>query len=213
MSSVVVIDYGMGNLHSIAKALQHADSGVEVRISADPQVIAQADRVVFPGVGAMRDCMHALHDTGLAEVIQQVAASKPLLGICLGMQALLTDSEEGGKTACLNLFPGHVRRFADNLTDANGQRLKIPHMGWNQVQQLNHPLWRGIPQNSRFYFVHSYYAVPDKAEHTIATSEYPCPFTCAIARDNIFAVQFHPEKSQSVGLQLLQNFLSWDGSC
>lgn len=153
MSSVVVIDYGMGNLHSIAKALQHADSGVNVQISAYPKTIAAADRVVFPGVGAMRDCMQALHETGLAEVIKQVANSKPLLGICLGMQALLTDSEEGGKIDCLNLFPGHVRRFADDLTDSNGERLKIPHMGWNQVQQLPHPLWQSIPQNSRFYFV------------------------------------------------------------
>ncbi len=212
MSSVVVIDYGMGNLHSIAKALQHADSGVNVQISADPKTIAAADRVVFPGVGAMRDCMQALHETGLAEVIKQVADSKPLLGICLGMQALLTDSEEGGKIDCLNLFPGHVRRFADDLTDSNGERLKIPHMGWNQVQQLPHPLWQSIPQNSRFYFVHSYFAAPDNQQDCIATSDYPQPFTCALAKDNVFAVQFHPEKSQTVGLQLLQNFLRWDGA-
>ena len=156
--------------------------------------------------------MQALHDSGLAELIKEVSQAKPLLGICLGMQALLTDSEEGGKTECLNLFPGHVRRFAENLHDTQGNRLKVPHMGWNRVNQRPHPLWHDIPQNSRFYFVHSYFAVPDRAEDSIATSDYPDPFTCALAKDNIFAVQFHPEKSQTVGLQLLQNFLRWDGA-
>ncbi len=212
MSSVAVIDYGMGNLHSIAKALQHADGGVSVTISADPAAIRAADRVVFPGVGAIRDCMLALRDTGLADVIRDVAETKPLLGICLGMQALLTDSEEGGTTECLNLFPGHVRRFDDHLTDSQGQRLKIPHMGWNRVRQKSHPLWQGIEQDSRFYFVHSYFVVPDRGEDSIATSDYPQAFTCALARDNVFAVQFHPEKSQAVGLRLLQNFLRWDGA-
>ena len=199
-------------MHSIAKALQHADTEVSVQISADAHVILAADRVVFPGVGAIRDCMRALHDSGLGETIKEVSATRPLLGICLGMQALLSDSEEGGKTECLNLFSGHVRRFADNLTDAGGKRLKIPHMGWNRVAQRPHPLWSNIPQNSRFYFVHSYYAVPDRAEDRVATSDYPQPFTCALAKDNIFAVQFHPEKSQTVGLQLLKNFLHWDGA-
>ncbi|MDD1622873.1 MAG: imidazole glycerol phosphate synthase subunit HisH [Methylococcaceae bacterium] len=211
MSSVAVIDYGMGNLHSIAKALQHADSGVSVQISADPNVIRGADRVVFPGVGAIRDCMRALHDSGLAELIKEVSQAKPLLGICLGMQALLTDNEENDGVACLNVFPGHVRRFADDLQDAEGNRLKVPHMGWNRVNQRPHPLWHNIPQDSRFYFVHSYFAVPDRAEHCIATSDYPDPFTCALAKDKVFAVQFHPEKSQTVGLQLLRNFLHWDG--
>ena len=212
MSSVAVIDYGMGNLHSIAKALQHADAGVNVLITDEPLVIYCADRVVFPGVGAMRDCMQALTESGLAETIKSVATSKPLLGICLGMQALLTDSEEGGNTQCLNLFPGHVKRFADGLSDADGQRLKIPHMGWNEVQYQPHPLWENIPQNSRFYFVHSYYAAPDNAGDTVATSNYPQAFTCALAKDNIFAVQFHTEKSQAAGLQLLKNFLHWDGA-
>ena len=212
MSTVAVIDYGMGNLHSIAKALQHADASAQVQISADAKIIQAADRVVFPGVGAIRDCMQALHDLGLVEVIDQVAASKPLLGICLGMQALLTDSEENGHTACLNIFPGHVRHFADNLSDDQGQRLKIPHMGWNRVHQHPHPLWHKIAQDSRFYFVHSYFVTPDNANHSIASSDYPNPFTCALAKDNIFAVQFHPEKSQTVGLQLLQNFLRWDGA-
>lgn len=212
MSQVAVIDYGMGNLHSIAKALQHADADARVLITASPDAILAADRVVFPGVGAIRDCMQALTSTGLAETVRSVAASRPLLGICLGMQALLTDSEEGGHVPCLNLFAGHVRRFADNLHDESGNRLKIPHMGWNQVEYKPHPLWQGIPQHSRFYFVHSYHAVPDCAEDAAATSNYPDAFTCALARDNIFAVQFHPEKSQAVGLRLLQNFLRWDGA-
>ncbi|QPK62752.1 imidazole glycerol phosphate synthase subunit HisH [Methylomonas sp. LL1] len=212
MSSVAVIDYGMGNLHSIAKALQHADARAHVQISADAHVIKTADRVVFPGVGAMRDCMQALRELGLADVINDVARNKPFLGICLGMQALLTDSEENGGTACLNLFPGHVRHFPDNLTDAEGRALKIPHMGWNRVKQKPHPLWHDIPQDSRFYFVHSYFAAPDREQDSIASSDYPRPFTCALAKDNVFAVQFHPEKSQTAGLQLLQNFLRWDGA-
>lgn len=212
MSSVAVIDYGMGNLHSIAKALQHADPGTTVHISADANIIQNAERVVFPGVGAMRDCMHALHELKLIDVIKSAAHDKPFLGICLGMQALLTDSEENGGIACINLFPGHVRRFADTLKDEQGQPLKIPHMGWNRVAQKPHPLWQGIPQNSRFYFVHSYFVTPDREQDSIASSDYPQPFTCAIAKDNVFAVQFHPEKSQTVGLQLLQNFLRWDGA-
>jgi glutamine amidotransferase len=212
MSQVAVIDYGMGNLHSIAKALQHAAPEVDVQITADAQLIKQADRVVFPGVGAIRDCMHALQETGLATVIKEVAQQKPLLGICLGMQALLTDSEENNHTECLNLLPGHVVRFPEPLTDAEGNILKVPHMGWNQVQQQPHPLWENISQNSRFYFVHSYYAVPDNDTIIAATSEYPNPFACALTQDNVFAVQFHPEKSQTVGLQLLKNFLHWDGN-
>ncbi|MDD5277083.1 MAG: imidazole glycerol phosphate synthase subunit HisH [Methylovulum sp.] len=211
MSSVAVIDYGMGNLHSIAKALQHAASEVDVQIVSDVDVILRADRVVFPGVGAMRDCMQALNTSGLTGVIHQVANSRPLLGICLGMQALLTDSEENGYTEGLNVLAGHVVRFADGLADKSNNKLKVPHMGWNQVRQLPHPLWKGIPQDSRFYFVHSYYARPDNAALVAATTDYPDPFACALAQNNIFAVQFHPEKSQAVGLQLLKNFLHWDG--
>ncbi|OAI02316.1 imidazole glycerol phosphate synthase subunit HisH [Methylomonas methanica] len=211
MSSVAVIDYGMGNLHSIAKALQHADSRVNVQITADAAVIRAADRVVFPGVGAIRDCMHALNESGLADVIREVAQSKPFLGICLGMQALLTDSEENDGITCLNIFPGHACRFADHMLDSDGNVLKIPHMGWNQVKQNPHPLWHNIPDHSRFYFVHSYYAAPDDPSHSAATADYPQAFTCALAKENMFAVQFHPEKSQTVGLQLLQNFLAWDG--
>ena len=211
MSSVAVIDYGMGNLHSIAKALQHAAPDVDVRVVSDKKSILSADRVVFPGVGAMRDCMHALHDTELNQVITQVAETKPLLGICLGMQALLASSEENGGIKCLNLLPGQVKHFAEDLRAANGERLKIPHMGWNQVEQHAHPLWEGITQNSRFYFVHSYYVQPDDSTIVAATTEYPEKFACALAKDNIFAVQFHPEKSQTAGLQLLNNFLHWDG--
>ncbi len=211
MSTVAVIDYGMGNLHSIAKALQHAAPEVDVQVTSNPEVINQADRVVFPGVGAIRDCMFALHETGLADVIKAISTSKPLLGICLGMQALLTDSEENNHTECLNILAGHVVRFPEPLTDAQGNILKVPHMGWNQVKQNSHPLWENIAQNSRFYFVHSYYAQPDNLEITAATSDYPNAFACALMQKNIFAVQFHPEKSQTVGLQLLKNFLHWDG--
>lgn len=212
MSSVAVIDYGMGNLHSIEKALQHASPEVDVQIVSDVTTIQQADRIVFPGVGAIRDCMLALDNSGLSDVIKDVAKIKPFLGICLGMQALLTDSEENDKTACLDIFKGHVNHFSKEMLDRKGERLKIPHMGWNQVIQKKHPLWAGIPQNSRFYFVHSYYVKPDNENDTIATTEYPEAFTSALAKDNIFAVQFHPEKSQALGLQLLKNFLSWDGS-
>ncbi len=212
MSSVAVIDYGMGNLHSIGKALQYTSPEVNVQIVSNAESILQADRVVFPGVGAIRDCMQALDSSGLSAVIKEVAKTKPFLGICLGMQALLTDSEENDKTACLDIIKGHVEHFPAELADTAGNRLKIPHMGWNQVTQKPHPLWQDIPQNSRFYFVHSYYVKPDNAMNTIATTDYPRAFTSALAQDNIFAVQFHPEKSQTVGLQLLHNFLSWDGN-
>jgi glutamine amidotransferase len=211
MSSVAVIDYGMGNLHSIAKALQHASPDVDVQILTDADLILQADRVVFPGVGAMRDCMRALNDSGLSGVIQSVAKTKPLLGICLGMQALLTDSEENNNTQGLGILPGKVVHFPEALFDSHGNKLKIPHMGWNQVHFSPHPLWENIPQDSRFYFVHSYYAKPDDSSLIAATTKYPKPFACALAHDNVFAVQFHPEKSQAVGLQLLNNFLHWDG--
>lgn len=211
MSSVAVIDYGMGNLHSIVKALQHAVPEADVVCTSNKQTILNADRVVFPGVGAIRDCMSALNQSGLSSVIQKVAGSKPLLGICLGMQALLTESEENGGIQGLNVFSGRVVRFPDLLKDESGHILKIPHMGWNQVHQIPHPLWHNIPQDSRFYFVHSYYAKPDDASIVAATAQYPEAFACAIAEDNVFAVQFHPEKSQAAGLQLLKNFLNWDG--
>lgn len=213
MTSVVaVIDYGMGNLHSISKALQHAAPDVKVKIVSEAEQILNADRVVFPGVGAIKDCMLALDQSGLSGVIREVKSSRPLLGICLGMQALLTDSEENGHTDCLDLFPGHVIHFPKNFPGADGQDLKIPHMGWNQVHQLqNHALWNKIPQDSRFYFVHSYYARLDNMSEAAAMTDYHEPFTCALSCDNVFAVQFHPEKSQAVGIQFLKNFLHWDG--
>ena len=211
MSTIAVIDYGMGNLHSIAKALQHVGSTCEIHVTAKPEDILAADKVVFPGVGAIRDCMQALRQTGLAEVIREVAKTKPFLGICLGMQALLTDNEENGDTETLDIIPGHVVRFPESLYDKDGNTLKIPHMGWNQVHQAQHPLWANIPQDSRFYFVHSYHAKPDNTSVIAGTSDYPNAFACALAHQNLFAVQFHPEKSQSVGLQLLKNFLQWDG--
>ena len=211
MSSVAVIDYGMGNLHSIAKALQHAAPDVDVQILSNPELILKADRVVFPGVGAMRDCMDALDQSGLAEVIKISAKTKPFLGICLGMQALLSDSEENDTTQALNILPGHVVHFPDGLKDTEGNSLKIPHMGWNKVHYSDHPLWDKIPQDSRFYFVHSYYAVPDDKVLIAATTDYPDTFACALSQHYVFAVQFHPEKCLAVGLQLLNNFLHWNG--
>ncbi|BBL73389.1 imidazole glycerol phosphate synthase subunit HisH [Methylomagnum ishizawai] len=210
MSSVAIIDYGMGNLHSIAKAVQHADPSAAVVVTDRRGAILEADRVVFPGVGAIRDCMAALESRGLAQVLREAAATKPLLGICLGMQALLDASEENNGTACLGLIPGRVLRFADTLRDPAGHALKIPHMGWNEVfPQGDHPLWAGIAPGSRFYFVHSYYARPANGADVAATANYPEPFAAALAHGNIFAVQFHPEKSQAAGLRLLANFLRW----
>lgn len=213
MSSVAVVDYGMGNLHSIAKALLRVAPQAEIRITHDTGLIASADRVVFPGVGAIRDCMAALDQRGLCDTLRQAAAEKPFLGICLGMQALLDHSEENGGIDGLGILPGQVLRFPDDLRNASGNALKVPHMGWNQVHQRHsHPLWRGIAQDSRFYFVHSYYAQPADPDAVAATADYPTPFACALALGNLFAVQFHPEKSQQAGLRLLENFLGWDGT-
>jgi glutamine amidotransferase len=202
----------MGNLHSISKALQFACPEHNVHIVSNAEQILKADRVVFPGVGAIRDCMSALKKTGLDEVLIEASRNKPFLGICLGMQALLEQSEENDDTDCLGLFSGQVVHFPKNLKDKNDHLLKIPHMGWNQVQQQHsHPLWKSIPQNSGFYFVHSYYAQLDQERAVAAISDYAKPFVCALSRENIFAVQFHPEKSQAMGLQLLKNFMNWDG--
>ncbi len=209
MSRVAVIDYGMGNLHSIAKALQCVAPEASIEVTANPEGILTADRVVFPGVGAIADCMAALHRLHLIEVLKQVAQTRPVLGICLGLQALLAESEEGGGVPGLRVLPGRVVRFAPGF-DAQGRPLKIPHMGWNRVQQIrSHPLWEGIPQNSWFYFVHSYFALPMRDQDVAATCDYAGPFACALAYENIFAVQFHPEKSQQMGLRLLANFLHW----
>lgn len=212
MTSVAIIDYGMGNLHSIGKAVEHVAGDLRVSVTADAATIRRADRVIFPGVGAIRDCMQELQRLGLDEVIREVAGRKPLLGVCLGMQALLEFSEENGGTPALGVFAGQVRRFPEGLRDAHsGARLKIPHMGWNQVRQRAHPLWAGIPQDSRFYFVHSYYAQPAREQDCAGTTDYGIEFTSAVARDGLFAVQFHPEKSQYAGLQLLRNFVTWNG--
>ena len=213
MTSIAIIDYGMGNLHSIAKALEHVAGKQRVIVSADQQEILAAERVVFPGVGAIRDCMAELKQTGLDEVVAQAAESRPLLGVCLGMQALLDVSEENQGTDCLGIVPGRVVHFPEGMSDPeNESRLKIPHMGWNQVMQRGeHPMWKDIAQASRFYFVHSYYAEPAVDGDVAATTPYGIEFSSVIARDNVFAVQFHPEKSQHSGLQLLENFTEWNG--
>ncbi|MCG6899424.1 MAG: imidazole glycerol phosphate synthase subunit HisH [Gammaproteobacteria bacterium] len=213
MTSIAIIDYGMGNLHSIAKALEHVASKERVIVSSQPAQILAADRVVFPGVGAIRDCMAELMRSGLNEVVLQAAATKPLLGVCLGMQALLNISEENQGTECLGIIPGKVVRFPEELQEgAEGSRLKIPHMGWNQVhQQCSHSMWTDIPAGSRFYFVHSYYAVPERVTDIAAVTPYGIDFASVLAHENIFAVQFHPEKSQHAGLQLLSNFVHWNG--
>ncbi|MEZ5508110.1 MAG: imidazole glycerol phosphate synthase subunit HisH [Gammaproteobacteria bacterium] len=211
-TTVAVIDYGMGNLHSAAKALEKVAPGAKVIVTADAGTILSADRVVFPGVGAIRDCMGEILRLGLDEVVREAAKNKPLLGICVGMQSMMTRSEENGGVDCLNLFPGQVRFFGDDLRDASGEKLKVPHMGWNQVQHTRaHPLWQGIPDNARFYFVHSYYITLDDASLLTGRCEYGVPFAAALGKDNVFAVQFHPEKSQNAGLKLLQNFMEWDG--
>ena len=209
MSKVAVIDYGMGNLHSVAKALEHVGDGVEVLVTADPAAIRSADRVVLPGVGAIRDCMGEMMRLGLDEVIKESAAGKPFLGVCVGMQALFDFSEENEGTDCLAILPGRVEAFAGRLTDPS---LKIPHMGWNQVHhEREHPLWAGIDQDERFYFVHSYFVHPQEGPLTAGTTNHGLTFAAAVARGNLFAAQFHPEKSQHAGLQLYSNFLRWQG--
>ena len=211
MSTVAVIDYGMGNLRSVSKALEYvAGGGHRIIVSQDPERIRHAERVVLPGVGALRDCMAECRRRELIDVITECAASKPFLGICLGMQALLDDSEENDGTAGLGIIHGRVLRF---VSDESTPGLKIPHMGWNQVhQKVRHPLFRDIGQDARFYFVHSYYVKPAAADSEAAITDYGRAFTSALAWRNIFAVQFHPEKSQHDGLKLLANFLAWDGS-
>jgi len=214
MGTVAVIDYGMGNLHSVAKALEKVSEGERILVSGDPDTVRKADRVVLPGVGAIRDCMAEIKRLGFDEVVRELAENKPLLGVCVGMQALMEFSVENGGTPCLGILPGRVEYFGTELKDAHsGERLKVPHMGWNQVHQvMAHPMWQGIPQDSRFYFVHSYYVQPAGPEIIAASCEYGVSFTAAVARENIFATQFHPEKSQHEGLHLYANFLRWDGT-
>ena len=211
-NKIAILDYGMGNLHSVAKALEHVDSAAVIRITSNPEIIAKADRVVFPGVGAMRDCMKAIKRSGLDNAIRAVLRDgKPFLGICAGMQALMKFSAENGGTPCIGMLAGEVKYFG-RIKGARGEVLKVPHMGWNKVEQVTaHPLWRGIPDNSRFYFVHSYYVEPGRPDLIAGLTEYGIDFTSVVAKKNLFACQFHPEKSHDAGLQLLKNFCAWDG--
>ncbi len=215
---IVVVDYGMGNLRSVSKALEHVAPDAHVVVTSDPQQIQDADHVVFPGQGAMPDCIRELDARGLREAVVESYNTKPFLGICIGLQMLFEQSEEGN-AAGLGLLKGSVKRFAaDTMIDANGDKLKVPHMGWNQVTQFHqnnvkqdHPLWHNIANDARFYYVHSYYVQPEDSSIVAGYSQYPQQFTSAIATNNVFAVQFHPEKSASAGLQLLSNFVNWNG--
>ncbi len=211
-STVAVVDYGMGNLKSVSQAVIKAaeGSGVNVVITQKADDVFVADRIVLPGQGAIRDCMRELRDSGMLEAVLDAAARKPMLGVCVGMQMLLGHSEEQD-TAGLGLIPGEVRRFRlDGRLQGDGSRYKVPQMGWNRVRQdVAHALWAGIPDDSWFYFVHSFFASPSDARHSAGTTEYGERFTSAVARDNIFATQFHPEKSADHGLRLYRNFLHW----
>lgn len=214
MSLIAVVDYGMGNLRSVSKAVEHvADNSDRVIVTSNPDDIHNADRVVFPGQGAARDCMHELKKLGLDKPVLKAAQEKPFLGICMGMQVLMSHSEENQGTDCLNLFSGDVRHFDKNMHDEDGLKLKIPHMGWNEVNwSIDHPLLHNIAQSSRFYFVHSYYVDPSDTSIVAARSQYGTDFACALTKDNVMAVQFHPEKSAADGLQLLNNFCQWNGN-
>ena len=210
---IAVIDYGMGNLRSVSKALEYVAPTKSVIVTSNPDEVARAERVVFPGQGAMPDCIRELDTRGLREAVLQAAQKKPFLGICIGLQMLFEQSEEGDASG-LGLFKGQVKRFAAaDMKDQNGEKLKVPHMGWNQVYQAAysqpHALWADVDDGARFYYVHSYYVQPDDVNIVSGYSHYPQPFTSAIAVDNLFAVQFHPEKSASAGLQLLSNFVHW----
>ncbi|MBI3222656.1 MAG: imidazole glycerol phosphate synthase subunit HisH [Nitrosomonadales bacterium] len=208
MVDVAVVDYGMGNLRSVEQAVRKVSPGATIAVTDDPVVVAGAARVVFPGQGAMPDCMRELDARGLRNAVSDAARNKPFLGICIGLQMLFEHSAEGDVPG-LAVLPGKVERVASNMHDAQGNKLKVPHMGWNRVHRAGHPLWDGIDQDARFYFVHSYYVKPSDASLVQATSDYPQPFVCAVARDNLFAVQFHPEKSSTAGLKLLNNFMLW----
>ena len=210
-ATVAVVDYGMGNLRSVSQAVMHvaAGSGVDVIVTQRPEDVMAADRVVLPGQGAMRDCMRELRDSGMQDAVLHAAAHKPLLGVCVGMQMLLDHSDEQN-TPGLGLIPGRVKRFELlGRLQPDGSRFKVPQMGWNRVFQSPHALWQGVADGAWFYFVHSYYAAPEQAAHTAGETDYGGRFTCALARDNIFATQFHPEKSADQGLALYRNFLKW----
>ena len=210
---LAIIDYSMGNLHSVNKALEHV-TDEKVIITSSPNDILKADRIVFPGQGAARDCMSELHKRELVDVVKEVSTSKPFLGVCMGMQVLMEHSVEGGGIDCIGLYEGSVQHFTDHIgaTDAAGNRLKIPQMGWNQVHHtIEHPLWKNIPNDSRFYFVHSYFVAPDDKGLIAGETNFGIDYPSALAKDNVFAIQAHPEKSADDGLQLLKNFTQWDG--
>ncbi len=217
MSTIAIINYNMGNLHSVTKALEHvAPEGTQVILSASANEILAADRVVFPGQGAARDCMQELKKSNLVDVVREAANSKPFLGICMGMQVLLERSEEHDGIDCIGLYKGHTHSFAGRIPtkDSAGERLKIPQMGWNRISQIQaeHPLWKGIPDHSRFYFVHSYFVAPEDQSLQAGMTNYGINYASAIAKDNVFAIQAHPEKSADNGLQLLKNFTKWNGN-
>lgn len=216
-TTVAVVDYGMGNLRSVSQAVMHVarGTGVQVIVTSRPQEVFGADRVVLPGQGAMPDCMRELRESGLLDAVLHAAAHKPLMGVCVGMQMLLSSSEEGPAnvgTPGLGLVEGEVVRFRlEGRLQPDGSRFKVPQMGWNRVHQVRpHPLWQGVPDGAYFYFVHSFYARPSEARHSVGETDYGARFTCALARDNIFATQFHPEKSADHGLALYRNFLHWN---
>ncbi|AHI28153.1 imidazole glycerol phosphate synthase subunit HisH [Marinobacter similis] len=215
MKTVAIIDYGMGNLHSARKAVEHVAPDVRVLVTDNADQIREADHVILPGVGAIRDCMHEIRRLEIDTLVREVSRDRPFLGICVGMQALMSRSEENGGVDGINLFPAQVRFFGDNLVEKGerlGSRLKVPHMGWNEVyQSVDHPMWHNIPDGDRFYFVHSYYAEAEGNADIAGRSHYGVDLAAAVARDNIFAVQFHPEKSARAGLQLLKNFVDWSG--
>ncbi|MCK5881977.1 MAG: imidazole glycerol phosphate synthase subunit HisH [Sinobacterium sp.] len=212
--SVAIIDYGMGNLHSVASAVAHEAPNAHISVTADESIILAADHVIFPGVGAIRDCMAEITRLQLGDTVKKVIAQKqPVLGVCIGMQGLMTHSEENGGIDCLDVFPAQVKLFQGSAYEANQHdHLKVPHMGWNNVKQLNdHPIWHGIKDDERFYFVHSYFVDMSDPEEVIGQCDYGQPFAAAFARDNLIAAQFHPEKSHLAGLRFLRNFLNWSG--
>jgi glutamine amidotransferase len=213
MIDIAVVDYGMGNLRSVAKALEHVAPELNIVITSESKDINAAKKIVFPGQGAMPDCMRELETRQLKDAVVKAASEKPFLGICIGLQLLFEHSEEGD-SAGLGVLAGNVKKFSpDQMKDTLGRKLKVPHMGWNQVYQTkSHPMWENIQDGERFYYVHSYYVTPKEQEIVAGISEYPNKFTSVIANKNLFAVQFHPEKSQHAGLQLMKNFVNWDGT-
>ena len=215
MSNIAIVDYGMGNIRSVAQAVMKVAPECNVVIAHQPEQLEQADKIILPGQGAMPDCMTNLKNSGLFEALMQAIKNKPLLGICVGEQMLFDQSDEAHTpnttTPCLGIFPGTVKKFSANMVEKDGTHLKVPHMGWNEVfQQQKHPLWDGVPDQARFYFVHSYHVVPTDKNHEFGTTNYGGLFTSAIAKDNIFATQFHPEKSAKDGLRIYQNFTRWN---